>query len=61
MRLQYRLRDEHVDVRAVAGLALNRDVAIDFPQDLATDRQPKAVAVRLGREERLEDARQMFP
>ena len=45
---------------AVAGLALNRQRAVDFPQDRAADRQAEAVAVRLGREERLEHPRQIL-
>src|SRR5678815_580158 len=61
MRLPARLRDEYMDVRAVARLALNRDGAVDFPQHRAADRQPQAVAVRLGGEERLEHPRKMLP
>ena len=57
---EHRLRNEHADVGAVAGLALNRERAVHFPENRAADRQAEAVAVRLGREERLEHPRQIL-
>ena len=45
---------------AVAGLALNRERAVHFPEHRAADRQAEAVAVRLRGEERLEHPRQVL-
>src|SRR5262245_51751829 len=59
MRLRHRLRDDDVDVRAPARLALNCDRAVDLPQDRATNRQTQTVAMRLRGEERLEHPRQI--
>ena len=57
---RHRLRNEHADVGAVSRLALNRERAVDLPENRAADRQAEAVAVRLGREERLEHPRQIL-